>query len=256
MSESVKDNDIKSERIAKRMARAGLCSRREAERWIEKGRVQVNSKTLTSAACTVTADDEVKVDNKIIGQPQETRMFMHHKTTGTITSNKDEQGRPTVFERLPDALPRLVSVGRLDMNTEGLLLLTNDGELSRYLELPSTGWKRRYRVRVHGRVDVKKLEKLKTGITVEGIQYKSIIATLDEGEQTGANSWLNVTLTEGKNREVRRVMEALGLQVSRLIRVSYGPFNLGNLPKGAIEEIKPSILKQQIPGFFKGSKKT
>lgn len=249
MSNDIHASEQKGERIAKFMARAGLCSRREAERWIGQGRVKVNGKVLDTPACLVTDKDEVIVNGKKVGAAQDTRLFLYHKTTGVITSNKDEQGRPTVFERLPEALPRLVTVGRLDMNTEGLLLLTNDGELSRYLELPATGWKRRYRVRVHGRVDERKLAILKKGITHEGVRYKSVIATLDS--QNGANSWLQITLTEGKNREVRRVMEAVGLTVNRLIRVSYGPFNLGNLAKGAVEEVKTSVLHQQIPGYFK-----
>ncbi len=248
-----KGESAKGERIAKFMARAGLCSRREAELWIEKGRVQVNGQVLTSPACVVTAADEVIVDKKKIGAPQETRLFLYHKPSGLITSNRDEQGRPTIFERLPETLPRVVTVGRLDMNTEGLLLLTNDGELSRYLELPATGWKRKYRVRVHGRVDERKLDSLKNGITHEGVKYRSVIAKFES--QNGANSWLEITLTEGKNREVRRVMEAIGLTVNRLIRVSYGPFNLGNMQKGSVQEVKPSVMKQQIAGFFKQNKK-
>lgn len=248
------DKDInKGERIAKRMARVGLCSRREAERWIADGRVEINGKLLETPACVVTESDVIKVDNKIVGAPQDTRLFMFHKMTGVVTTSKDEQGRATVFDRLPEDLPRLVTVGRLDMNTEGLLLLTNDGELSRYLELPATGWKRRYRVRVHGRVDVKKLEKLKSGITIEGIFYKSIEASLDKDQvmdRGGTNTWLSIVLTEGKNREVRRVMEAIGLKVNRLIRTAYGPFNLGNMPRGEVVEVKASVLKQQVKGFF------
>lgn len=250
MSKDIHNAEAKGERIAKFMARAGLCSRREAERWIGEGRVQVNGVKLDSPACLVSASDEIIVNGKKVGAAQDTRLFLYHKTTGVITSNKDPQGRPTIFERLPENLPRLMTVGRLDMNTEGLLLLTNDGALARYLELPATGWKRRYRVRAHGRVDEKKLESLKKGLTYEGVRYKPVHAALES--QNGANSWLTVTLTEGKNREVRRVMEAVGLSVNRLIRTSYGPFNLGKLPKGAVEEIKPSVLKQQIAGYFKG----
>ena len=246
MSETIKKGD----RIAKVMARAGLCSRREAERWIEAGRVVVNGKKLETAACVVGASDEVKVDGKVLGAAQDTRMFLYHKPAGLVTSNKDEQGRATVFDRLPGDLPRVVTVGRLDMNTEGLLLLTNDGGLSRYLELPETGWKRKYRVRVHGRVSQKKLDRLQGGITVEGVKYRSILAEL-ESEQ-GANAWLAVTLTEGKNREIRRVMEYLGLQVNRLIRVSYGPFSLGKMPRGSVQEVKASVLREQIKGYFKG----
>ena len=173
---------------------------------------------------------------------------MYHKPAGLVTSHKDERGRATVFDNLPRHMPRVISVGRLDLNTEGLLLLTNDGHLSRYLELPSTGWKRRYRVRVYGHVDEKKLSNLKKGITVNNVRYKSILATLES--QTGHNAWLSITLTEGKNREIRRVMEALGLQVNRLIRTSYGPFKLGHLPKERTEEVPVRILKEQIKGYF------
>lgn len=240
----------KGERIAKRIARAGLCSRREAEHWIEAGRVSVNGKTLETAACVVSQQDHILVDGKALPGKEQTRLFLYHKPAGLVTSHKDEKGRDTVFDKLPPDLPRVVSVGRLDLNTEGLLLLTNDGELSRFLELPSTGWKRRYRVRVHGKVNEKRLEKLKEGITVEGVRYKSIEASLDSVQ--GANSWLNVTLREGKNREIRRVMEALGLQVNRLIRTDYGPFNLGKLPKGTAKEVEDSVLKHQISKFFKG----
>ena len=239
----------KGERIAKKIARAGLCSRREAERWIDAGRVKVNGQTLETAACVVTDADEIQVDNKPLPGAEKTRLFLYHKPDGLVTSHKDEQGRATVFDQLPKNLPRVVSVGRLDLNTEGLLLLTNDGGLSRYLELPATGWKRKYRVRVLGKVNEDRLASLKKGITVEGVRYKSITASLDSTQ--GANSWLSITLTEGKNREIRRVMEALNLQVNRLIRISYGPFNLGKLEKGAAEEIPDSILKEQIKGYFR-----
>lgn len=242
-------NTEKGERIAKFMARAGLCSRREAERWITKGLVKVNGTTLETPACVVTSADAIHVKGKLITAAQETRLFLYHKTTGLITSTHDPEGRATIFDRLPEALPRLMTIGRLDMNTEGLLMLTNDGGLSRYLELPSTGWTRRYRVRVHGRVTDAKLAKLKAGITHEGIRYKPILAELQS--QNGTNSWLEVSLTEGKNREVRRTMEAVDLTVNRLIRTSYGPFMLGNLPKGAVQEVKPSVLKSQIAGYFK-----
>lgn len=252
MSKTINNNDQKGERIAKRMARAGLCSRREAERWIEQSRVQVNGKTLTSAACVVTDKDEILVDKKPLPDQQKTRLFLFHKTDGVITSNKDEQGRPTIFDRLPGNLPRLMTVGRLDMNTEGLLLLTTDGGLSRYLELPSTGWKRKYRARVHGKPSQDRLDGLKKGITIEGIKYRPILAELES--QNGANAWITITITEGKNREVRRVMDHLGLKVNRLIRISYGPFNLGNMEKNAVAEVKPAVLKQQIPGYFKDKK--
>ena len=243
----------KGERIAKVMARAGLCSRREAERWISQGRVRVNGAVLETAACVVSADDQVEVDGKAVGSAEKTRLFLYHKPAGLVTSHSDEKGRETVFDALPAALPRVVSVGRLDLNTEGLLLLTNDGGLSRYLELPTTGWSRRYRVRVLGNVDEKQLAALKDGITVEGVWYKSIQAKL-ESASSGANKWLSVTLREGKNREIRRVMEALGLQVNRLIRTGYGSFELGQLKPGEVKEITESILRAQIQGYFKDKK--
>lgn len=242
----------KGERIAKVMARAGLCSRRDAEGWIAQGRVRVNGKTLESPACVVGPGDRVEVDGKPLPGAQQTRLFLYHKPAGLVTTHKDEQGRKTVFDALPVETGRVVSVGRLDLNTEGLLLLTNDGGLARYLELPSTGWSRRYRVRVLGHVDEVRLKNLKRGITVDGIAYKSIDAKLESGQ--GANKWLAVTLREGKNREVRRVMEALGLQVNRLIRVGYGPFELGKLAPGEVIKIEDKILKAQIAGYFKGAK--
>ncbi|MCB9983806.1 MAG: rRNA pseudouridine synthase [Rhodospirillales bacterium] len=250
------EENHKGERIAKVMARAGLCSRREAERWIEAGRVVVNGTRLHSAACVVRPGDRVEVDGKVLGGADETRLFLYHKPVGLVTSHKDEQGRRTVFEALPEGLPRLISVGRLDLNSEGLLLLTNDGGLSRYLELPSTAWSRRYRVRVMGKVDEAQLADLKHGITVEGVQYKGIEATLEaavkkEAGKGKANQWVSVTLREGKNREIRRVMEALGLQVNRLIRVGYGPFELGKLAEGVVQEVEPRVLKAQVAGYFK-----
>jgi 23S rRNA pseudouridine2605 synthase len=242
----------KGERIAKRIARAGLCSRRDAERWIADGRVKVNGKVLESAACVVKSDDYIVVDGKALPGEEKTRLFIYHKPVGLVTTNRDEQGRPTVFDRIPKGLPRVVSVGRLDINSEGLLLLTNDGGLARYLELPATGWKRKYKVRVRGEVDEARLAALKKGITIEGVNYKSIDASLDksEKEKQGANSWLSVTLTEGKNREIRKVMDALGLSVNRLIRVSFGPFNLDKIPVGAAEEVKGKVLKEQARGYF------
>ncbi|MCC7304686.1 MAG: rRNA pseudouridine synthase [Alphaproteobacteria bacterium] len=243
----------KGERIAKVMARAGLCSRRDAERWIAEGRVKVNGKTLETPACVVKPGDEVVVDGKKLQGAEKTRLFLYHKPAGLVTTARDEQGRKTVFDSLPKELPRVVSVGRLDLNTEGLLLLTNDGGLARYLELPATGWKRKYRVRVRGDVDGSRLAELKKGITVEGVNYKSILAVADKKEKPGANSWLTITLTEGKNREIRRVMEALGLRVNRLIRVSFGPFNLDKLPEGGIVEVKEKVMKEQIKGYFSPS---
>ncbi len=214
------------------------------------GRVAVNGKTLETPAFTVGEDDVVTVDGKPLPQAAKTRLFLYHKPAGLVTTNRDEKGRTTIFDKLPPGMPRVVSVGRLDMNTEGLLLLTNDGELARFLELPATGWSRKYRVRVQGKVDEKKLEALKKGITIEGIHYKSIEAKLDKTQ--GTNAWLTVTLTEGKNREIRRVMEALDLRVNRLIRVSYGSFMLGKIPEGAVEEVKEAVMKTQISKYFKG----
>lgn len=251
-SESKKKGAKAGERIAKVMARAGLCSRREAERWIESGRVQVNGATLESAACVVTGKDKIVIDGKPLQSAEKTRLFLYHKPAGLVTSARDEKGRATVFDKLPEGLPRLISIGRLDLNTEGLLLLTNDGELSRYLELPATGLVRRYRVRVRGRVDERKLEKLKNGIVHEGIKYGRIDAEIDgHREQASSNIWLIVSLQEGKNREVRNAMAAIGLQTSRLIRLSYGSFQLGNLPKSEVREVPEKALKEQIKGFFK-----
>ena len=243
------------ERIAKRIARAGLCSRRDAEAWIAAGSVSVNGVKLESAAFTVGEGDKIVVDGKPLKEKEPPRLFLYHKPAGLVTTHKDERGRATIFQNLPGTMPRVVSVGRLDLNTEGLLLLTNDGELARYLELPSTGWSRKYRVRVHGTVDEARLAALKNGITVEGIHYKSIEATLEKSEghtRSGvANSWLSVALREGKNREIRRVMEALGLRVNRLIRVSYGPFTLGKMAAGAAVEVKTAVMKEQVKGYFK-----
>jgi 23S rRNA pseudouridine2605 synthase len=246
----------KKERIAKVLARAGLCSRRDAERWVAEGRVAVNGKTLDSPAFTVGEADEIAVDGKPLPKAEKTRLYMFHKPAGLVTTARDEKGRPTVFEGLPRELGRLVSVGRLDLNTEGLLLLTNDGELSRYMELPANGWKRTYRVRAHGKLPHNAVEKLARGMRVAGVQYGPIEATVEKGPEGkgGSNVWMTLTLSEGKNREIRKVMEALGMQVNRLIRLSYGPFKLGPLPRGALEEISPRIVKEQLAGFFKGKK--
>lgn len=247
-----KENKNKGERIAKVMARAGLCSRREAERWIESGRVSVNGRVLESAACVVTAKDEILVDKRPIPSRENTRLFLYHKPAGLVSTNKDEQGRQTIFDKMPKDLPRVMTVGRLDINTEGLLLLTNDGELSRYLELPANAFKRTYRVRVLGKVRQEKLDILKKGIKWDGVQYGPIEAVLDENnnDKSQANNWIEITLQEGKNREVRNVLEAINLQVNRLIRISYGPFHLGKLPKKAIMEVKTSMMKSQLDGFF------
>jgi 23S rRNA pseudouridine2605 synthase len=240
--------DAKGERVAKVMARAGLCSRRDAEKWIEAGRVAVNGETLTSAARNVTASDLVTVDGTPLPAAERTRLWRYHKPEGLVTSHRDEKNRATVFSALPPGMPRVVSVGRLDLNSEGLLLLTNDGALARDMELPARGWLRRYRVRVHGRVDSAMLERLTQGVTIDGIRYGSIVATIDEapGKASKANTWLSVALTEGKNREVRRVMEFLHLTVNRLIRVAYGPFQLGQLKPGEIEEVPRHILREQL----------
>jgi 23S rRNA pseudouridine2605 synthase len=232
------------ERIAKALARAGLCSRREAERWIEEGRISVNGKVLESPAFNVTAQDRILVDGKPVDGPEPTRLWRYHKPDGLVTTHKDPQGRETVFDHLPEDLPRVISVGRLDLSSEGLLLLTNDGELARALELPSTGWLRRYRVRAFGRVSQEELAKLADGITVDGISYGPMEAILDRAET--ANAWITVAIREGKNREVRRVLEAIGLKVNRLIRVSYGPFQLGKMPPGSVEEVAPSALKEML----------
>lgn len=232
------------ERIAKVMARAGLCSRREAETWILAGRVAVNGETLTSPAFTVSPGDRIVVDGKPLPLRERTRLFLYHKPKGLVTTNRDERERATVFAALPAHLPRVVSVGRLDLNSEGLLLLTNDGGLKRELELPQTGWQRRYRVRANGRVTQEALDRLAKGITVDGVEYGPIKAVLDRGQ--GANVWLTMSLREGKNREVRNVLRALGLVVNRLIRVSYGPFQLGELKPGQVEEVNSRVLREQV----------
>jgi 23S rRNA pseudouridine2605 synthase len=234
----------KGERIAKRLARAGLCSRRDAERWIAEGRVSVGGKVLTSPALTVTGDSDIRVDGKPIPEAEPARLWRYHKPAGLVTTHRDERGRPTVFDRLPPDLPRLVSVGRLDLNSEGLLLLTNDGELARELELPAKGWLRRYRVRVHGAVDPARLAALEKGISIDSVNYGPIRAALDR--EQGSNAWLTISLREGKNREIRKVMEQLGLAVTRLIRLAYGPFQLGELPRGAVEEVPRRVLREQL----------
>jgi 23S rRNA pseudouridine2605 synthase len=253
--DKTKDKDEKGDRIAKVMARAGLCSRRDAEKWIALGRVSVNGVTLKTPAVVVRDDDDVRVDGKQLPTADRARLWRFHKPKGLITTHKDEKGRTTVFEVLPPNMPRVVSVGRLDLTSEGLLLLTNDGTLARELEHPSRGWVRRYRVRVHGRVDDKSLARLKNGVTVDGVRYGPIDAHVDkapEGEKTTSksasksNTWVTVALTEGKNREVRKVMEFIGLTVNRLIRVSYGPFQLGKLDTGGLEEVPAHVVRQQL----------
>jgi 23S rRNA pseudouridine2605 synthase len=232
------------ERIAKHIARAGVCSRREAEARIADGRVTVNGETILSPALNVSASDSITVDGKPLPPREPARLWRYNKPRGLIVSDRDEKGRQTIFDTLPDSLPRVLSVGRLDLDSEGLLLLTNDGGLARHLELPSTGWSRKYRVRVQGQVDAAALEPLAEGITIDGIRYGRVTARLDR--QMASNAWLTVSIREGRNREVRRIMEHLGHQVSRLIRVSYGPFQLGELPSGSVDAVKPRILADQL----------
>jgi 23S rRNA pseudouridine2605 synthase len=233
-----------AERVAKVIARAGLCSRREAEQWITQRRVSVNDALITSPALNVRETDKIVVDGVPLPQRERTRLFLYYKPRGLVTTNSDPEGRPTIFAALPKGLPRLVSVGRLDLNTEGLLLLTNDGGLARVLELPETGWLRRYRVRAHGRVTQPELDALRSGVEIAGVRYGAIEAALDR--EQGANIWLTFAIREGKNREVRNVLEHLGLQVNRLIRISYGPFQLGEMREGAVEEVRTRMLRDQL----------
>jgi len=232
------------ERLAKRIARAGLCSRREAEGWITAGRVSVGGKKIITPAFNVSEQDAITVDGKLLGANEEARLWLYHKPAGLMVTHKDPEGRPTVFEKLPKELGRVISVGRLDLNSEGLLLLTNDGGLARKLELPSTGWIRRYRVRVYGAIAPSLIEEMKNGVTVEGVKYGSVEAALDS--QKGNNSWMTVALTEGKNREIRNIFEHFGCKVSRLMRLSYGPFQLGNLEQGEVKEVSGKVLKSFI----------
>ena len=232
------------QRIAKVMARSGLCSRRDAEAWIAAGRVTVNGKVLDSPAYNVREADEVRVDGRRLAERERTRLFLFHKPRGLVTTARDPEGRPTIFDALPPDLPRVVAVGRLDINTEGLLLLTNDGGLARVLELPATGWLRRYRVRAHGRIDQMKLGALGGGVTVDGIDYAGIEARLDR--EQGSNAWITMGLREGKNREIKKVLEHLGLAVNRLIRMSFGPFELANLAAGEVAEVRTRVLREQL----------
>ena len=236
------------ERIAKAIARAGVCSRREAERLIEEGRVKLNGQVLDTPAVKVTPDMVIEVDGRKIAQAEHTRLFRHHKPVGVICTDRDPEGRKTVFDGLPKDLPRLLTIGRLDLNSEGLILLTNDGALARTLELPSTGWTRRYRARAYGRVDQIALKKLENGVTVDGERFGAIKAVIER--QQGGNMWINVSLKEGKNREVRRALESLGLKVNRLIRTAYGPFNLGKLAKGGVEEVTSKQMRELLGGLM------
>ena len=244
MTEKSTTTPPEGDRIAKVLARAGIASRREAERMIEAGRVTVNGKTIASPALNVSASDKIAVDGKPVSAPEPPRMWLYHKPPGLVTTNRDEKGRETVFDALPEDMPRVMTVGRLDLSSEGLLLLTNDGGIKRKLELPATGWLRRYRVRVKGRPTEDTFAPLRKGITVEGERFQPMTVTLDR--QQGANAWLTVSLREGKNREIRRAMEAVGLSVNRLIRISYGPFQLGDLKPGAVEELRRKVVRDQL----------
>ncbi|MEM6759966.1 MAG: pseudouridine synthase [Pseudomonadota bacterium] len=238
------ETPAKGDRIAKVLARAGLASRRGAEAMIAAGRVRVNGKTISSPALNVTPRDRIVVDDKPLPEAEPERMWLYHKPAGLVTTTRDEMGRETIFDHLPEDLPRVMTVGRLDLNSEGLLLLTNDGAIKRKLELPSTGWMRRYRVRIKGQPKDTDFEPLRAGTTVDGVHYLPMQITLDR--QQGANAWLTVGLREGKNREIRRAMESIGLVVNRLIRISYGPFQLGELKQGAVEELRRRIVRDQL----------
>ncbi|WND01516.1 pseudouridine synthase [Temperatibacter marinus] len=259
MTESEK-NEMPQERIAKVLARAGIASRRAVERLIEDGRVKLHGKILDTPATLVDSLNGIEVDDKPVLPPAETKLWRFHKRVGTLCTYYDPEGRATVFDNLPSHMGRVISVGRLDLNTEGLLLLTNDGELARYLELPDNQMERTYRVRVYGWVDLKKLEALKNGVTIDGIHYGAIHAVMEErvagedGKKSGSNKWIKITISEGKNREVRKIMDHLGLEVNRLIRVSYGPFTLSTLPKEASLQVTDKQLRDLLPEFYNQQK--
>jgi 23S rRNA pseudouridine2605 synthase len=239
---------VEKERIAKFLSRAGVASRRESERLIEARRVALNGVVVTHPATLVTTDDLLSVDGKTLAAPQRPKIWRYHKPGGLVTTAHDPQGRPTVFSALPKTMPRLISVGRLDINTEGLLLLTNDGELARYLEHPTQGYFRTYRIRAHGNVDQTAIAQLAKGVTIDGVHYRPAETTLDSRQ--GSNCWMTMQLREGKNREIKKLLERVGLQVTRLIRTGYGPFQLGRLAQGAIEEVPLRTLPNLLPGYF------
>ncbi len=238
-----------SERLAKFMARSGVCSRRQAEEYIKQKRVSVNGEIVDSPAFNVEGSEKILFDGEKLPAIETTRLWLYYKPVGLVTTHKDNQNRPTVFDSLPPFMPRVISVGRLDLNSEGLLLLTNNGELSCKLELPENGWSRRYKVKVHGFVDAKKLASLEKGATVDGINYGPVKAEIET--QKGTNAWLIITLSEGKNREIRKLMKSIGLDVARLIRLSYGPFQLGALKKGEVREVPAKVLQEQLGSKFK-----
>ncbi len=239
------DENKKDERVAKIIARAGLCSRREAERLILRGLVRVDGELITSPALNISAKAKIDVAGNPLPDPQPTRMWRYHKPAGRLTTRRDPEGRPTIYDGLPLELSQAITIGRLDMSSEGLLLLTNDGGLARRLELPKTGWLRKYRVRVHGIINSNELDQLAHGITIDGIHYGPVTATLER--QIKSNAWVNIALREGKNREIRRLMEHLGYSVNRLIRISFGPFQLGKLTRGNVEEVSSRILSSNLP---------
>ena len=237
-------NEIKGQRVAKIIARSGFCSRREAEELIAEGRVKVNGVVIETPA-TIITDHSIKIDDKLLLEKKPAKVWIFHKPRGFITTNKDPKARKTIFEILPKNLPRVVTIGRLDINTEGLLLLTNDGEVARYVELPSSKWTRIYRARVFGKIDMERLKKLQKGIVIDGVKYDGIKVEMEQ--ERDFNSWLKISLTEGKNREIKKVLEYFGLQVSRLIRISFGPFHLGKMPIGEVKEVPKAVLSEAIP---------